>query len=455
MHLSMIATLQENLWQNLSCHPNTDVIVAYSGGVDSQVLLHALTQLQKQQRISNKIIVCHVNHGLSEHADDWQSFAQEQCLQLSQQLIIKKVTVKPTAQQSLEAVARDKRYQALSSLGQHQCLILTGHHGDDQSETFLLALKRGAGIKGLSAMNKSSTLGQHLLLRPLLTTSRSDIEQYAELCHLSWIEDESNNDTRFDRNFIRKKVMPMLRERWPSISETINRSAALCAQSQQLLDEVAQEDLNECLTTGHSLSVPNLEVLSVSRFNNVIRFFLAQQGLLMPSVAQINQLREQFSVAQDKTPEVKIAHHVFRRYKENLYLTRDYQDVSGCIIELESHSFEQIVPLPDQLGQVSFNQTGKQQGDLPVIIAPAKGQAVTIRFTYKNTKCLPHYRQHSRDIKKVLQELAIPPWQRKRIAFLYYDEQLVSALGYFVCKPFIASSEQACWYINNNSLNCL
>ena len=469
---SLTQSLKNSLKTIVDTFDNIELIIAYSGGIDSQVLLHALMQLKQKKLIYNDVTVCHVNHGLSKNAEKWQHLAEQECAKLSVKLIVKCVNVKPQAQQSLEALARDARYDALKSIREKQSVILTGHHSDDQTETFLLALKRGAGLKGLSAMAKSTPMAQHLLVRPLLDVSRHEIEQYAKTHALTWVEDESNSDTSFDRNFIRQEVIPLLRERWPSINNTVNRSAMHCSAGQELLDELAEQDLVISQRSGDSLDISALKLLSPARFNNLIRFFMAQHHCLMPSTEQLNQVREQLKASDDKTPQIKVADKFFRRFKDKLYLTPDYQDVSSwqSNVELFSenggesekgsereniHNQAATLTLPDNLGELVFSLNDLSSSAMPVdkplpqaltqlpnIALPTKEQNITVRFSHHNPKCLPHFRQHSRSVKKVLQELSIAPWQRKRIAFLYYDDELVAAIGHFVCKPFIATENQ-------------
>jgi len=469
----LTSTLHHTLNSIFDNHGNIELIIAYSGGIDSQVLLHALIQLKQKQLITNTITVCHVNHGLSENAERWQDFAKNECAKYSVNLIVKCVNVQPKTQQSLEALARDARYDALKSLKEEKCLVLTGHHSDDQSETFLLALKRGAGLKGLSAMSAQSPLGRHLLIRPLLNVSRREIEVYAKTHSLDWVEDESNVDTSFDRNFIRQQIMPLLRERWPSINNTINRSASHCLAGQELLDELAEQDLVVCKTGGNSLDVATLKSLSEARFNNLIRFFMAQHNCLMPSTEQVSQVRFQLQASNDKTPQIKVGEHYFRRFKGTLYLTPEYSDISDWQSSVELfHNADALkecsLILPDNLGKLLFSMRDFQTSaktDTSVtttnnntiltdsfsrISLPKEGQQVSIRFNHDNPKCLPHFRQHSRSVKKVLQELVIAPWERKRIAFLYYDNELVAAIGHFVCKPFIACDNQQSFNVLQN-----
>jgi len=424
-------------------HPKMPLVIAYSGGVDSQVLLHALALLYQKNVISpstsNPITVCHVNHGLSANASTWQEFAEQECFRLNLNLSVCQVNVQAQAQQSLEALARDARYKALQSIYESPSIIITGHHSDDQAETFILALKRGSGLKGLSAMAPESKLTKDLLVRPLLNISRAEIIDYAKAHNLAWVEDESNADTRFDRNFIRNDIMPLLVNRWPSIVNTINRSSEHCQEGQLLLSELAAEDLIHCQFEAHTLSVDPLRRLSQGRFNNLIRYFLEQNNCLMPSTEQLAQLRQQLSANDDKNPEVKVGLCYLRRYKESLYLTSDFADVSEWQTDVTMCETEHFIKLPNHLGHLNFYKNAPinvQEGS-QLVAMPEKGQKVTIRFNHNNPKCLPDYRNHSRSLKKVLQELNIPPWQRKRIPFLYFDDVLVAAIGFFVCQEFL------------------
>ena len=183
----------------------------------------------------------------------------------------------------------------MQSIYNEPALIITGHHSDDQAETFLLALKRGSGLKGLSAMAIESKRENDLLLRPLLKISRAEIIDYANQFSLTWVEDESNTDTHFDRNFIRNEIVPLLSNRWPSIVNTINRSSEHCREGQLLLNELAAEDLTHCQCSNNRLLIEPLSQLSQARFNNVIRYFLQQKSCLMPSTQQLAQLYHQLS----------------------------------------------------------------------------------------------------------------------------------------------------------------
>jgi tRNA(Ile)-lysidine synthase len=454
-----MASLVHIVQQTLADFADQPIILAYSGGIDSQVLLEILSQLKQQKKLSNHLIICHVNHGLSNNAAQWQIFAQQQCKQRNLTLVTKKVEITRKKQQSLEQLAREARYQALDEQAEKlvNAVVLTGHHQDDQAETFLLALKRGSGLKGLSAMPKISRRKNFTLVRPLLTVSRDEIEYFAQQHNLVWVEDESNEDQVYDRNYLRHNILPQLTERWPAIKTTINRSSEHCQEAQNLLDDLASLDLVVCLlpNSPSALSISALKQLSVARFNNLLRYFLASHGKLMPTSEQLKQLHQQIGAKHDKNPAIKLADTWLRRYQDGLYLTENFADVSNFLAPLDLTSLTTtnalVVTLPDNVGQViiekSKHHSVNNSENTPLIkkslldkalfvSAPRIQQRVEIRFSHCNPHCLPDYRQHHRPLKKVLQELNIPPWQRKRIAYLYYDDELVAALGYFVCKAY-------------------
>lgn len=470
------SSIQKTLHEQLQRYPTETLVIACSGGVDSIVLLHEISHLVNTLKIHNKIIVCYVDHGLSQNAVNWHDFVKTQCSQLSLSFVGKKVVLDKSLKQSLEAQAREARYGVLKEVANTNGVVITAHHQDDQVETFLLALKRGAGIKGLSAMTVHSTLltvkGELPLVRPLLSISRHTIEERAKVLALDWVEDESNLDQQFDRNFLRQTVVPLLSQRWAGIGQAIARAAGHCQDAQHLLDEVASNDLQQCLTTDNHLSVEQLLTLSDSRFNYVLRYFLAQNNQLMPSSHVLLQVKQQLLAENDKTPQVKIGSKWFRRFQNKLILTDDFAELSNWqqTIDIKTIINAPItVQLPDNLGKLVFscaddlalnndafksttsedaleninrpNEPYSPINDKPLaqgisLQLPENIKELSLAFSHANPICLPDYRQHSRPLKKVLQELEIAPWQRKRIPLLFHDDNLISALGHFICQPY-------------------
>ncbi|MAG77252.1 MAG: tRNA lysidine(34) synthetase TilS [Colwelliaceae bacterium] len=429
-------------------YPEHPLVIAFSGGVDSQVLLHLVCECLNASHpallVDREIVLCHIHHGLSPDADKWLSFAKLQSEAKGVSFRGIKVSLDLSSGESIEALARDARYKSLASVFQTPAIILTGHHLNDQAETFLLALKRGAGVKGLSGMAITSSLGQHLLCRPLLNVSRADIEAYANEHKLEWVTDSSNADSKFDRNFIRNQVLPIATERWPSFVQTTARSAALCRENQLLVDELAEQDLNKIALDSGALDLIALSAFSQARFNNVIRFFLARQNAEMPSQAQLKELFTQLASEGDKVPAVKLGDVWARRFKQELFFTPDYQDISDFNAEvIFDNAGCSIVQLPDGLGQLIFtllDSSSNTDKQAVVFSAPLSSEdKLSIRFTHQNPKISPDYRDRSRSLKKVLQELNIPTWERTRLPFIYCDDELVAVPSKFVCKPFLAS----------------
>ena len=450
---SSLSVIQQTLTDRLQGYSTHALIIACSGGVDSIVLLHEISALVNIQKITNEVTVCYVDHGLSDNAKTWHNFVKTQCEQLGLVFIGKQVHLNKEANQSLEAQARNARYNALKEVSGENGVVITAHHQDDQVETFLLALKRGAGIKGLGAMASYTTLhtarGKLAIVRPLLAVSRQEIEKRAQQLKLTWIEDESNTDQQFDRNFLRQAVVPLLSQRWSGINKAVARTAGHCQDAQQLLDEVASADLQQCLTATNGLSISQLLSLSASRFNYVIRYYLEQEKQLMPSSHVLTELRQQLFSSQDKTPQVKVGTKWLRRYQETLMLTDNFADISAFQqrINLSDITLKSIsLVLPDSLGRLVFSLARDKQDELAVdvdnsLLLPQDTTELIVTFNHSNPVCLPDFRQHSRALKKVLQELNIPPWQRKRTPLVFCSEpakndQLVSAVGHFVCQPY-------------------
>ena len=293
--------------------------VALSGGIDSVVLLHLLHQLQKRQNFSLK--ASHVHHGLSKNADKWVKFCEKLCTNLSIPLNVNYVILPQKKPLGIEGEARQLRYEKL--LQAKTDLVVLAHHEDDQAETFLLQLIRGAGVKGLSSMAHFD--GTRCLWRPLLNTSRIDIERYAKKHKLKWIEDESNQNIDFDRNFIRSKVLPKLKNRFNHIIKVISRSSSHLAEAQHLLDDLAQIDLKNHLKSDnykHKLQVKTIEKLSNARAKNVLRFWLEFNNQTMPSKDLLDELlRQVLTAKKDATIKIHLSKNdEIRRYQDEIYI---------------------------------------------------------------------------------------------------------------------------------------
>ncbi|MFI4914842.1 MAG: tRNA lysidine(34) synthetase TilS, partial [Steroidobacterales bacterium] len=258
-----------------------------SGGLDSTVLLSALAPLRARERFHLRAL--HVNHGLHVNAAQWAQRAAAQARRLRVRFELLPVEVRPLRGASLEALAREARYAALRARLSPGEVLLTAHHLDDQLETLLLALLRGSGLKGLACMPQLAPFGPGLHARPLLPIARAQLEAYAHAQGLSWSEDESNADERFDRNYLRRRVIPAIRLRWPAAAAGANRSASLLAEAQRLLEQAAQPMLAQAID-GAALRVPVLRRLQVPQRRLLLRTWLTRRGLPLPDQRRLQEL---------------------------------------------------------------------------------------------------------------------------------------------------------------------
>ena len=298
--------------------PYRQLLVGFSGGLDSTVLLHRL-KLWRDREPDVQLRAMHIHHGLSPHADDWVAHCEAVCSGWAIPLIVERVTLEDEGL-GIEAQARKARYAAFSGALQPGEALVTAQHLDDQCETFLLALKRGSGPAGLSAMPERAGFAETELIRPLLGETRASLEAWAQQHHLRWIEDESNQDDSYDRNFLRLRVLPLLSERWAHFSEAVARSAMLCAEQESLLDELLSGELNTLITADGALNIAPLKVMNPVRRAALIRRWLASHRAVMPSRAMLNRIWEEVAQArEDAAPCIHLNGYDVRRYKEQLW----------------------------------------------------------------------------------------------------------------------------------------
>lgn len=271
-----------------------------------------------------QVSALHIHHGLSPKADDWAKHCEHICSEVKIPLTVLWVDAAVYEGRSPEEVAREARFKAFEQyLKPTECLLLA-HHAEDQAETILLRLFRGAGPTGLSGMTERSRIGAADVLRPFLSVSKQDILEYAKQHQLSWIEDESNHNPRFDRNFLRNEIVPKLTARWPRVIRSVNRAGSLCLETATAVQVLAKEDYGTVLgTLENSLSVPGLLNLDTARRRGVIRYWFLQQGSLPPSREHMERIdAEVLGAKPDKHPKLKLGEYEIRRKQKNLMLIR-------------------------------------------------------------------------------------------------------------------------------------
>ncbi len=416
-----------------------NLLIAFSGGLDSTVLLHLLVQLrQRQQKFHLRAV--HVHHGLSSGADRWMDHCRRQCAVWQVPIIVQSIQVDDhIGDGGIEAAARAARYAAFSETLKADESLIVAQHLDDQSETFLLALKRGSGPSGLSSMAACRHLSNNILLRPLLGCSRRQIKVYAQKYKLSWIEDKSNYDPRFDRNFLRLQVLPLLNKRWPHFISSVARSASLCAEQEELLDELLVDQLHTLLSKNNALEIEGLRRCSLACRFALLRRWIALHNVTMPSRNQLVHLWNEVALScLDASPVIQLGNYQIRRFQGLLYLLPLMAKLHGICLYW---SRTEPLTLPDGLGQIISGKEGFY------LRAPKVSQKVSIRFGAKgNIRIIG--RVHSRPIKKLWQEFIVPPWMRHRIPLIYYDEQLIAALGVFICEEGRVLKKEPPWLVH-------
>ena len=387
--------------------------VALSGGLDSTVLLHLLVQLRQTHTLP-PITAVHVHHGLQAAADAWPAHCQALCDALSVPLQVVRVQVQAGA--SLERAARDARYQAFVAVTQEQEVLFTAQHRDDQAETLLFRLLRGAGVSGLAAMPRQRGLGEGHLYRPLLDVSRTELEDYAREQNLSWVEDPSNAQTAFSRNYLRQEVFALLTQRWPQAAASMARSAAHCAEAQGLLDELAQQDLQGAggATEFDWLGLPSLALaplvgLSPARQRNALRHWLVAFSRLPDTDhwAGWETLRDARSDAQ---PVWRLGDGELHRAGGRIWwLSGDWLRQPGAPLLWESPDQPLILPNNGQLQLV---------GDIP---------DGPLQVSYRQGgEVMALVQRGHRDLKRLLNERGVPLFARGRLPLLYRQEQLLA-----------------------------
>lgn len=396
--------------------------IALSGGIDSVVLLHLLASLSKQMQFTLSAV--HVNHGISSNATLWSKFCCNLCHAYDVSIYVAYLQIKKEPGISLEAIAREKRYRIFNHM--QADYVVLAQHLNDQAETLLLQLFRGAGIKGLSAMpivRKQISDSAPQILRPLLEISRSRIEAYARQNKLSWINDESNDSIIFNRNFLRHEILPLLRERYPRYPETLSRTSRHLSEASSLLDKLAEIDIENCLVSG-KLQVSSMRKLTFPRAKNLLRCALLQHGANLPSTAKLEDILNQLLSARiDSQLHISFGNTEIRCYKDAVYILprRMHPEVT---MQVEWRG-ETHLTLKYLNSSIHFTQV-KNQG---ISQQKIMNEPIMIRLRSGGERFTPACNRPRRSLKNLLQEASIPPWERNAMPLLFCGEKLVWVPG--------------------------
>lgn len=432
--------------------PGANLIAALSGGLDSVVLLDLLVPLSSRMAFSLSAV--HVNHGISTNADEWGRFCENLCRSRGIPLHVARLNIRREPGISLEAAARDARYQVFGKLNANY--VVLAQHLDDQAETLLLQLLRGAGVKGLGAMpvvrNLEAGFGRQqalrsglsmpdagpLILRPLLEVSRREIEEYARARTLHWITDESNEDVSFDRNFLRHEIFPLLEKRFPSYRTTFLRASRHLAEASALMDELADADGGRCIVPG-KLHIEDLRKLSFPRAKNLLRYTLAQQGVILPSTTKLDEiLRQLLSARPDAKVNVPFGTAEIRCFRGLVHVRSGRPPESLEADWQVAWNGEKQLVIPELGGTLVFRAHESEGISLQKISA----QPVTIRPRQGGERLRPDCKRPRRSLKNLLREASLPPWERQSLPLVFSGEHLVCVPGIGVDCEFRAGDEE-------------
>lgn len=455
----------------------SSILVGLSGGVDSVVLLHLLQQLAP--RFSWQLSALHVHHGISPNADAWADFCAGLCEGYAIPLQVERVDITPLREHGVEAAARKLRHAAFA---RQACdFVALAHHADDQAETLLLQLLRGAGVKGAAAMpaartssplrGKGGETQSPILLRPLLHCSRREILGYATAQGLRWIEDESNADDSYARNFLRHRVLPLLEGKFPACRDTLARSAQHFAEASGLIDDLARLDAAQAIHDG-ALEVAALRTLPLPRAKNLLRWFLHGLGAPMPQAAQLDDMLRQLSdarqdasvcVAYSRGYDTLVAEPTVQGssraaalhapegcappYHGGYWEVRRYQGRAYALRALGEFDWDLAMPWQ---GETELDWPAldaclvfeRRQG-MGISLAKLRHAPVTLRLRQGGETLRPHPNAATRTLKNLLQEHRIPPWRRDRLPLLYCGDELVCAVGVAIAAEYQAGAGEA------------
>lgn len=414
------------------------LFVAYSGGIDSHVLLHLCAS---NAALKDKITAVYINHGLQVAAESWGQHCEHVCNNLGVKFQCLSVNAQAAVGESPEEAARNARYAALKPLLAENDVLLVAQHAEDQLEAVLLQLFRGSGLKGLSGMPERMAFGKGWLIRPLLVVSKAVIVDYAQSHQLAWVEDPSNRDSKYTRNFLRNDIIPKLKQQWPELAKTVSRSAQHCANAEGLLAVMAEKGFAECFSASdNTLQISRLQAFSKQHQRLILRQWFQHTGLKLPSLAFIERIfAEVIGARPDAMPVLRYQGYAIRRFRDRLY----------CVKPLATIDLPEI-DWPDGQSQIQLNDTLvygliKSSSGIPLQVWSAA--KITVKFRTGGEAIRLPGRHGLHLLKNLFQEAAIPPWQRPLIPLVYLDGSLAAVGELWVGADFYTEKDSGCFSI--------
>lgn len=404
----------------LAALPPGPLVVGYSGGMDSSLLLHCAASSEAAR--ARGLRALHVHHGLHQDAHAWAAHAQARALALGIDCAVVRVRVDPRGQ-GIEAAAREARLAVFADALAQGGAMLLAHHQDDQAETLMLRMLRGASVDGLGAMRPVRALGAGLIARPWLAQPRALLRAAARELGIEWIEDPANTDPKHDRSWLRQQAWPLLAARFPAIGERLARLAAHAASVSDEIEALAAAHLDHvCAGDPRSLSVSGLLALSEAMFGAVLRRHARLLSVQPPGFHELQRLREEVLLAKlDANPVLRQDGHQYRRYRDRVYLLSDAAVLPIGDRVIDWPAGQAALELPGGLGTLALVDAAGRA--LPAAVD------LQVRWRCGGERIRPAGAAHTRELRLLFQEQGVPPWLRERIPLLWHGRELLAAVG--------------------------
>lgn len=401
-------------------------LLGYSGGIDSTVLLYKLIEIKKKYKIQIRAI--YIDHQIHLESKKWGLHCKKICKKNNIPFIYKKIFLN-IKKKNIEAQARHKRYKMFHKNLKPKEILLTGHNLNDQCETLLLAIKRGSGPKGLSGIAHKKKFFNNYIIRPLLNFSRKKIKKWAQLKKIEWIEDKSNQDISYERNFLRHQIIPLFVQKWKYFLKSCLRTTKLIYTEHQLLKKFIQPILKKNLFQKNILKISDIKKMDKNIQFFIIRKWIHLQGMKMPTLKFLKSILKNIIYNKKKiNPKIKFQNYEIWNYRNKLILKKSTSDIKKYIIFW--HNIKKKLILPKKNGYLKIKNKNTKK-DVLNVRAPKKKQLVNIRFDTDQKIQVSKKIKKFKKIKELFNTFKIFPWKRKKIPLLFYDNKFISAIGIF------------------------